>query len=467
MGASDPARGVLSMAEFLGRAGKVTDGQFEARAAEVSPGDVAALVATSGTTGVPKLAMITHDNLVFTTSSVLGCLPFGPDDSTLLFLPLAHVFARVIAYCSMRAGICLSFAESLNAVGENLRETRPTFIASVPRVFEKVYEKIVAGATATGGVKAALFGWAIGVGREAGAFRMRKEPLPGLLALRHGIADKLVLHKVREALGGRLVFAISGAAPLNPMLGEFFHACGVLILEGLGMTENTSFTNVNRVDDYRFGTVGRPGSGIEMKLAEDGEILFNGRNVMKGYYNNPEATAEALRADGWLRTGDVGEIDPDGHLRVTDRKKDLIITSGGKNVAPQRVERVLRESPYVAQAVCFGDKRKYLTALITLDPANIAAWAHKHGIAETDPEALSRHPELRRMIEAEIADLNRKLASFEQIKKFEVLPRDLTIEAGELTASLKIKRKAVSQKYGQLVENLYGEGGGGPTGGGH
>jgi long-chain acyl-CoA synthetase len=456
-GGSDPAHGVVALAEFLGRAGTVTDAQFDARAAAVTPEDVAALVATSGTTGVPKLAMITHDNLVFTTSSVVQSVAFGPDDSTLLFLPLAHVFARVIAYSSVRAGCLLAFAESLLTVGENLKEIRPTFIASVPRIFEKIYEKILAGVNEAGGIKVALFGWAVGVGLAAGEYRAKRQPVPGLLAIRLRIADKLVLHKIRAALGGRLVFAISGAAPLNPKLGEFFHASGVLVLEGLGMTENTSFSNVNRLENYRFGTVGQPGPGIEMKIAADGEIVFHGRNVMKGYYNNPEATAESIGADGWLRTGDVGEIDPDGHLRVTDRKKDLIITSGGKNVAPQRIERILRESPYIAQAICFGDRRKYLTALVTLEPSNIAAWAKKNGIAETDPVVLAARPEVRQLVEREVGELNGQLASYEKIKKFELLPRDLTIEAGELTPSLKIKRKVVFEKYGQLVEKLYAD----------
>ncbi len=456
-GATDGAAGVVGLAEFLGRAETVTDDQFDARATGVSPDDVAALVATSGTTGVPKLAMITHDNLVFTTSSVLQCVPLGPDDSTLLFLPLAHVFARVIAYCSMRAGLCLAFAESLQTVGENLKEIRPTFIASVPRIFEKVHEKILAGVNEAGGIKATLFRRAVSVGLAAGEYRAKRQPVPGTLAIRLRLADKLVLHKVRAAFGGRLVFAISGAAPLNPRLGEFFHACGVLLLEGLGMTENTSFSNLNRVENYRFGTVGLPGPGIEMRLAEDGEILFRGRNVMKGYYENPEATAESLGADGWLRTGDVGEIDPDGHLRVTDRKKDLIITSGGKNVAPQRIERILRESPYIAQAICFGDRRKYLTALLTLEPANVLAWAQKNGIAETDPAALAGLPDVRQLLEREVGELNQLLASFEKVKKFQLLPRDLTIEAGELTPSLKIKRKVVSERYGHLVEELYAE----------
>ncbi len=456
-GASDPARGVLSLAEFIARAESVPDPAFEARVAEVRPEDVAALVATSGTTGMPKLAMITHDNLAFTTWSVLECLALKPEFSTLLFLPLAHVFARVIAYCSMRKGVCVAFAESLQTVGENLKEIRPHFIASVPRIFEKVHEKILAGVNEAGGLKARLFHWAVGVGREAGAYKLKRQPVPAVLGVQLNLADRLVLHKIRAALGGRLNFAISGAAPLNPMLGEFFHACGVLVLEGLGMTENTSFSNVNRVEDYRFGTVGRPGPGVEMARAEDGEILFRGRNVMRGYYNNPEATAEALTPEGWLMTGDVGEIDPDGHLRITDRKKDLIITAGGKNVAPQRVERVLRESPYVSQAVCFGDRKKFLTALVTLDPVNIVAWAEKQGIGETDPVRLAARPEVRQLLEREVAEHNQQLASFEQVKKFDILPRDLTIDDGELTPSLKIKRKVVSQKYGHLVEKLYAE----------
>ncbi len=458
-GPANPTHDVITWDEFLAQGDAVSDEEFERRAGAVKPGDLAALVATSGTTGQQKLAMITHDNLVFTCGSVLSCVPVYPHYLTLLFLPLAHVFARVIAYVTLRAGATLAFAEDLTKVGENLRETKPHYIASVPRIFEKVHEKILGDVAAAGGMKAKICHWAFRNGVAVSRLRQKGQPVPAGLRLRYALADRLVFHKIRAALGGRLVFAISGAAPLNPALGEFFHAAGVLVLEGLGMTENTSFSNLNRLETNRFGTVGQPGPGVEMKRAADGEILFRGRNVMQGYYNNPDATAEVLDAEGWLATGDVGEIDADGALRITDRKKDLIITAGGKNVAPQRIERYLRNSPYVSQAVAFGDKRKFISALLALNADALTRWATERSLPAGDWTALLARPEVRDLLEREVAQANEQLASFEQVKKFEILPRELTIEDGELTPTLKVKRKVVATKYAALVEKLYAEGG--------
>ncbi len=457
-GRGDAAQGVIAWQDFLARGESVTDADLEQRGDGVGPDDLAALVATSGTTGQPKVATITHENLVFTSWSVAQSLPMRNDDKTLLFLPLAHVFARITAHCCVRLGVAVAIAESIQKVAENLREVRPTFIASVPRIFEKVHERIITNAHQAGGLKEKIFNWAVSVGIEVSRLQQKRKSVPPSLAVKRALADKLVFHKIREALGGQLLWAISGAAPLNATIAEFFHACGVLILEGLGMTENTSFSNVNRIEGYRFGTVGPVGPGIEMRLAEDGEVLFRGRNVMRGYYENPEATAEALDAEGWLHTGDIGEIDPDGHLRITDRKKDLIITAGGKNVAPQRIERILRESPYVNQVVAFGDKRKYIAALVTLNPETLEPWAKERGLphAVTD---LARSPEVFALIDAEIARANEQLASFEQVKKFALLPRDLTIDDGELTPTLKIKRKVVSTRYAEVIEALYATGG--------
>ncbi len=456
-GAGSAEHGVLSWNEFLEKGTDVSDAEFQERAASINPDDLASIVYTSGTTGVPKGAMITHGNLVFTSWSVQQCIYTEPDFENILFLPLAHVFARIIVYFCLRAGLTTSFAESIEKVAENIKEVRPHFFGSVPRIFEKVYDKITQGVEDAGGVKKALFDWALSVGYEVSEHKEHKRPVPFLLSKKYALARALVFKKIKEALGGRLRYAISGAAPLNVAIAKFFHACDVLILEGIGMTENTSFTNVNRYDNYKFGTVGQPGPGIEQKIASDGEILFRGKNVMKGYYKNPEATAETIDKDGWLYTGDVGEIDEDNFLRITDRKKDLIITAGGKNIAPQHVERVIKTSRYISQVMAYGDRKKYLVALITLDRPQVELWATKEGIAYQSWEELANHPKVRELIQKEIDERNKELASFETIKKFIILPQDFTIDSGDLTPTLKIKRKVVTERLRDQLEKLYQE----------
>jgi long-chain acyl-CoA synthetase len=454
-GRTDAANDVIGWDEFLAQANQVEEEHRELRGKEIQPDDVASLVYTSGTTGVPKGAMITHRNLIFTSWSAGQCLYIEPHFCTLLFLPLAHVFARLIVYCCLANGVLTAFAEDITTVGDNLKEIRPQFIASVPRVYEKVYDKVLSGAEAAGGIKLKLFNFSIDTGTQVSRLQQARKDIPALLGLKRAIADKLVLHKIRDALGGRLVWAVSGAAPLNPMIAEFFHACGVTIIEGIGMTENTSFTNVNRLDNNKFGTVGQIGPGIEQRIAEDGEVLYRGDNVMKGYFKDPEGTAEAIDAEGWLHTGDIGEIDDEGFLKITDRKKDLIVTAGGKNVAPQRIERIMRTSHYIAQVVAYGDKRKYISALITLDPENVQAWAAENGLGGKSVDELASHPDVIRLIESEIEAKNELLASFETIKRFHILPRDFSIEDGELTPTLKIKRKVVVQKFQKELEALY------------
>ena len=456
-GTTDPAHGVLGWDDFLDKGADISDEQASQRGQEVRPEDMASIVYTSGTTGVPKGAMITNGNLLFTSESVLQCLALLPTYRTLMFLPLAHVFARLIAYTCLRYSAPMAFAEDFTTVPQNLREIQPNFMASVPRLYEKAHDKIVSGVEEAGGIKKVLFNWAVGVGRKVSARQLAKKPVTGLLAAQHQIATKLVLHKIQDALGGELVWAISGAAPLNKAIGEFFHACGVTILEGIGMTENTSFSHVNRYDNNRFGTVGQPGPGVEAKIAEDGEVLIRGKNLMKGYFKDPEATAETIDSEGWLLTGDIGEIDADGFLRITDRKKDLIITAGGKNVAPQRIEAIMRTSHYIAQAVAIGDRKKFIAALITLEPEAIKQWAVEKGIGTDDAVALADDPTVRELIESEIAARNSQLASYESIKKFHILPRDFTIEDGELTPTMKIKRKVVTGKYQTEIEALYAD----------
>ncbi len=447
--------GVLAWQEFLALAPKTSPADLESRTAAVRPEDVASIVYTSGTTGVPKGAMLTHRNVLFAADSASRRLEIGPGRIYLLFLPLAHVFARLTIQLCLCNRTTVAFAEGLHTVAEDLRAIRPHFIAGVPRVYEKLHDKIVGEARRAGGVRERIFRWALRVGMSASALEREGRPVPLSLACQRALADRLVFRKVRAALGGRLEIVISGAAPLDPRLAEFFHAFGIVILEGIGMTENSSFSNVNSLRGFKFGTVGRVGDGIEMKVAPDGEILFRGPNVMTGYYKDPEGTAQAIDAQGWLRTGDVGEVDAEGFLKITDRKKDLIVTSGGKNVAPQRIERALSASRYLAQSVVFGDRRKFITALVTLDEGAVRDWIVKRNREPGAVLELARDPEVLTLIAAEVENANRQLASFETVKRFRILPGELSIENGELTPTLKIRRKVVAERHGALLDEMY------------
>ncbi|MCK4431194.1 MAG: long-chain fatty acid--CoA ligase [Candidatus Aminicenantes bacterium] len=454
-GESSGAEGVMTWQEFITKGINVTDNEFLARTVEMRPGDVASIVYTSGTTGVPKGAMLTHENLVFTSWSVIQSLLIEPHFETILFLPLAHVFARIIVYVCMRAAITVNIGESIEKAADNLKEIRPHFFASVPRAYERTYIRVTSSVQDAGGIKNKIFKWALGVGYAVSKLQQQKRPVKGLLAFKHKLANKLVFSKIQAALGGNIVYTISGAAPLNKVIAEFFHACGILILEGIGMTENTSFSNVNCYDNYKFGTVGQLGPEIEQKIAPDGEVLFRGKNVMLGYYKNPEETTDTIDKDGWLYTGDIGQIDEDGFLRITDRKKDLIITSGGKNVAPQRVEKNMLTSRYVGQVVVYGDQKKYLTGVVTLDQDQVKDWATKHGIPFSSWEELCKHSKVVELIDNEVQEKNKTLSSFETLKKVLIVPNEFSIDSGELTASLKIKRHVVTENYRAQLNMLY------------
>jgi len=447
--------GVLTWQEFMAKGTNVADDEFLGRASEIQPGDVASLVYTSGTTGIPKGAMLTHENLVFTSWSALESLTIEPHYENFLYLPLSHVFARIIVYVCLRAALTVNIGESREKIVENMQEVKPHFFATAPRLYEKAYIGITSKAMDAGGIKHKMFRWALGVGYVVSKLQQQNKPVPGLLAIKHKLANKLVFSKIQALLGGNIVFAVSGAAPLNKAIAEFFHACGILILEGLGMTENTSFTNVNRYDNYKFGSVGQLGPEIEQKIAPDGEVLFRGRNVMLGYYKDPEETAETIDNDGWLHTGDIGEIDEDGFLRITDRKKAIIVTSGGKNVAPQRIEKIMRTSRYIDQAVVYGDRKKYLTGVISIDPEQVEEWATKHGIPFNNREELNKHPKVKELIDKEVQEKNESLSSFETLKKVIIAPIEFSVESGEMTASLKVKRKVVTQNYRAQLDALY------------
>jgi len=349
----------------------------------------------------------------------------------------------------------VNIGESREKIVENMQEVKPHFFATAPRLYEKAYIGITSKAMDAGGVKHKIFKWALGVGYAASNLQQQNKPVTGSLAFKHRLANKLVFSKIQALFGDNLVFAVSGAAPLNKAIAEFFHALGILVLEGIGMTENTSFTNVNRFDNNKFGTVGPPGPEIEQKIAPDGEILFRGKNVMLGYYKDPEETAETIDKDGWLHTGDIGEIDEDGFLRITDRKKAIIVTSGGKNVAPQRIEKIMRTSRYIDQAVVFGDQRKYLTGVVALDQEQVEEWATKHGIAFSSWEELHDHPKVVELIDNEVQEKNKSLASFETLKKVLIAPNEFSVDSGEMTASLKVKRKVVTENYRVRLDELY------------
>lgn len=445
---------VIGYDDFLALGADVSDADFDQRANTVAPADTAGIVYTSGTTGVPKGAVLTHDNITFTAQSVQGSTTIMEGDEVFLFLPLAHIFARTCVYGSLLLGCTTTFTRSMETIVEDIQFTRPHWFASVPRIYEKVYSKVISGAEAKGGLALKIFRWASAVGEEVSDCILNGQPIPSGLNLKYKLATKLVFSKVQAALGGRLRWCISGAAPLNPSIAKFFHAAGILILEGIGMTENTSFTNVNRFDNYRFGWVGPPGPGIEQKTAEDGEVLYRGRNVMREYYKMPEATADTITPDGWQHTGDLGEIDSENFLRITGRKKDLIITAGGKNIAPAPIEGVIATSKYINQVCVIGDKRKFLSALVTLDPDNIQDWATAAGIAFDSLEDLLFNDKVQALIEGEVEAKNAEFASFETIKKITLVP-EFTIENGMLTPTMKVKKNIALDRHQDSIDHMY------------
>lgn len=445
---------VLSYEDFLALGNTVSDDELKVAQGNVESEDIASIVYTSGTTGLPKGAMLSHGNITFTTQSVLQSVDIHEGDSTILFLPLAHVFARTILYAGLYSTTTTFFNRSMDTLLEDLALSQPHWFASVPRIYEKVYGKVNSGAEEKGGLALKIFRWACGLGAEVSELNAAKKPLPLNLSLKYTIANKLVFTKLHAAFGGRLRWCISGAAPMNPSIAKFFDGAGIPILEGIGMTENTSFSNLNRIDNYRFGTVGLAGPGIEVKLADDGEFLVRGPNVMQGYYKMPEETAKDIDKDGWLATGDLASIDTDGFVTVTGRKKDLIITSGGKNIAPSAIEGLMALPKYINQVCVVGDQHKYLTALITLDQENITDYCHAHGIDSSDANSLLDNVQLYTLIETAVNIQNQELASWETIKKFTLVP-EFTIEDETLTPTLKVKRNVVIKRYAGKIEHMY------------
>lgn len=445
---------VINFKDFIEMGTGVSDKELEERLDCAGPDDIAGIIYTSGTTGVPKGAMLTHDNITFTNQSILECTDTRKNDSMFLFLPLAHVFARACVYAALLSGTCTVFNRSMDTLIDDIKKARPTWFASVPRIFEKVYSKVLSQAEAKGGLAFKIFKWACGVGNMVSEYKLAKKAIPLTIKLKYKIADKLVFKKIRTALGGRVRWCISGAAPINPEIAAFFHAADILILEGLGMTENTSFSNINRVDNYRFGWVGQPGPGIEQKINDDGEVMFRGRNIMKGYYKMPDETADTITSDGWLHTGDIGEIDKDDFLKITGRKKELIITSGGKNISPAAIEGVIATSKYINQVFVVGDKRKFLTALVTLDHDNIIEYAAENNISAKTISGIINEQKIIQLIKSEITEKNKKFASFETIKEFRIVP-EFTIENSLITPTLKLKKNEIYEKYIKEIDGMY------------
>jgi long-chain acyl-CoA synthetase len=426
------------------------------RVASTRPTDLATIVYTSGTTGPPKGVMQTHGNHVAAVTASKQATPVQEGWVHLLFLPLAHSFARLESFLGVTHGLTTAFAENLDKVGENLKETRPHFICSVPRVFEKVYGKILAGVEAGSPAKKKIFGWAVSVGRDVSRHQQRGQPVPATLELKRKVAHKLVFSKLHAALGGRLQWAVSGGAPLARDIAEFFHAAGILLLEGYGLTETCPALTFNRPDRFKFGSVGQTLPGVQLRIAEDGEILARGPNIATlGYYKQPEATREVFDPDGWFHTGDIGAVDQDGFLVITDRKKDLIVTAGGMNIAPQNIENLLKADPFISQVMVYGDRRPYPVALITINPEELSKFARQQGILTSEAAVIVKHPKVAERVGRTVEEKNTQLQSYAKIKRFTVLPTDFTLDGGELTPTLKVKRKVVSQKYKDAIEELY------------
>ncbi|HEY1088277.1 MAG TPA: long-chain fatty acid--CoA ligase, partial [Archangium sp.] len=445
---------VLTLNELMEKGKAASQADFEGVCKSVKGSDIATLIYTSGTTGKPKGVILTQDCWVYEAEAIDEMKLLVPDDVQYFWLPLAHSFGKVLEVAQLKIGFHTAIDGRVDKIVENLGQVKPTFVAAVPRIFEKVYNKVIDGVKKDGGAKYAIFKWSLEVGREVSKLKQQRKEPGGLLAFKYGIATKLVFSKLQNRFGGRLRYFVSGSAPLSREMAEFFHAAGILILEGYGLTETSAASFVNRPGNFKFGTVGPPLPGTEVKIASDGEILIRGRGVMRGYHNLPEQSAETVK-DGWLYTGDIGELDSDGLLRITDRKKDLIKTSGGKYVAPQNIEGKFKVvCPYVSQSLVHGNNRNFCTMLIALDKEAITEWAKNNGVQGTY-EQIVKDPRTHALIKPFVQELNKGLASYESIKNFAIVPKDMTLEDGDLTPSLKLKRKVVEVKYKELIDGFY------------
>lgn len=427
--------------------------KFVATCRQLNSKQMASILYTSGTTGQPKGVVLLHECITSEVGEAFPLCGVSEKDISLAFLPFAHILGRVDLWGHVYMSYTMAYAESIEKVRQNLIEIQPTILVSVPRIFEKIYSAIVAEVE-TQRLKKQVFDWALSIGFQVSDCKLQHQPVPLKLALEFEIAKKLVLNKVLNALGGKLRFAISGGAPISKEIAKFFHACNVLILEGYGLTETTAAIFVNTPFNYKFGSVGRPIGDVKVKIAEDGEILVKSKKIMKEYYNNPEATNAAF-VDGWFMTGDIGELSSSGDLKITDRKKDLIKTAGGKYVAPQKIESFIKLHPVIGHCLIHGDQKKFIVTLLTLDKIYLKKWAEEKNLSILPWEEFIQREDVKKMVKSAIADVNSHLASYESIKKYHILPIEFSIEGGELTPSLKVKRKFLDEKYKQLIDSLY------------
>jgi long-chain acyl-CoA synthetase len=418
--------------------------------------DPCSIIYTSGTTGDPKGVVLTHYNFVSNVVVTQEMIEFTPHDRCLSFLPLSHVLERMAGYYIMLYnGVGIAYAEAIETVLQDMQDVKPTIMISVPRLYEKIYARVLSTALADSALRKNIFFWARKIGLDYGRKKREGESIPGWLGFKFHLADRLVFKKLRGRMGGRVRFFVSGGAPLAPMINEFFYAAGLTILEGYGLTETSPILSVNTFEDFKIGSVGKPFPHTEIKIAQDGEILARGPQVMRGYYNNEAATREVLSQDGWFATGDIGHLDEEGFLFITDRKKDVIVTASGKNIAPQPIENAIKENKYVSQVVVIGDKRQYLSCLIVPNFETLQEYAVRHQFAFTDFAGLIKLPEVTALFDEELKHINANLPSFNQIKKCALLDHEFTLADDELTPTLKVKRWAIAKKYRQIIDSLY------------
>lgn len=445
----------LTWDEFLAHGTQEHQEELLDRLQRITKTDIGSLIYTSGTTGPPKAVMITHGNLMATAEIARQLVDATTEDRVLSYLPLSHIAEQVFSvHGPIFWGFSTYFATSLEELPMNLQEVQPTILFGVPRVWEKVYDGITSKLSQATGVKKALADWALGVGQKSAPYRMKGEVPPGLLGMQFKLANKLIFSKVKEAIGLSSVrVAVSGAAPIVPEVIEFFLSLDVVIQEVYGQSEDTGPTCFNRIGAMKLGTVGRPVPGLELRIADDGEIMIRGANVFPGYLKNEEATRETLTPDGWLHTGDIGVQDADGYVTITGRKKEILITAGGKNIAPANVEAALKRHPFINEAVLIGDNRRYITALLTMEPERVESWASEKNVS---PEAALEHDAFHAMIQAHVDEINKEFATVEQVKKFTIIGKNFTVEDGQLTPSLKVKRRVIYEQYSSEIESMYG-----------
>jgi long-chain acyl-CoA synthetase len=449
------ATDVISMATVRERGRSRNGSDFAGRIAQVEPSDVATYIYTSGTTGPPKGCIIDHANWRHMLDMIQQEDVLVENEVAYLFLPLAHAFARLIQLGAVDVGGTIAYWEKdPQRIIANLAEVKPTYFPSVPRIFEKIYATAIGHVSQASFAKRTIFKWAIRTGRKVRELERQGKQPGALLQREFDWADKNVLSNIRNLFGGNIKQCVTGAAPISQEILEFFWACGVLVLEGYGMTETSTAATLNRKDDFKFGSVGKPFHGVEIKIADDGEVLLKGSNIFRGYYKNQDATNETI-VDGWLHTGDLGRVDEDGFLYITGRKKDIIITAGGKNITPANLENGLKQNQYISQAVVYGDRRPYLTAIVTLDPEEVATYAKQHDLGTSDVAELRDNAAIKAIVQGAMDQVNEKVARVEQVKKFTILPQDLTQETGELTPTMKVKRNIVYDKYASVFDRMY------------